>query len=69
MEFRAFGRTGWKVSAISFGAWAIGGTWGKVDEAEKNLQVTNRPRLSDETMKEIRSLYDNHLRPSVHHYW
>ena len=25
MEYRTLGRTGWKVSAISFGAWAIGG--------------------------------------------
>ncbi len=34
MEYRELGRTGWKVSAISFGAWAIGGTWGPVDEQE-----------------------------------
>jgi len=34
MEYRELGRTGWKVSALSFGAWAIGGTWGPVDEAE-----------------------------------
>ena len=34
MEYRELGRTGWKVSAISFGAWAIGGTWGKVDDKE-----------------------------------
>jgi aryl-alcohol dehydrogenase-like predicted oxidoreductase len=34
MEYRELGRTGWKVSAISFGAWAIGGTWGKVDDQE-----------------------------------
>jgi len=34
MEVRALGRTGWKVSASSFGAWAIGGTWGPVDDAE-----------------------------------
>ncbi len=32
MEYREFGRTGWKVSSISFGAWAIGGTWGPVDD-------------------------------------
>jgi aryl-alcohol dehydrogenase-like predicted oxidoreductase len=32
MEYRELGRTGWKVSAISFGAWAIGGTWGAVDD-------------------------------------
>jgi aryl-alcohol dehydrogenase-like predicted oxidoreductase len=34
MEYRPLGRTGWNVSAISFGAWAIGGTWGAVDDRE-----------------------------------
>jgi aryl-alcohol dehydrogenase-like predicted oxidoreductase len=34
MRYRNLGRTGWKVSEISFGAWAIGGTWGKVDDSE-----------------------------------
>jgi len=34
MQYRKLGRTGWKVSSISFGAWAIGGTWGKVDDNE-----------------------------------
>ncbi len=34
MQYRNLGRTGWKVSAISFGAWAIGGTWGKVKDSE-----------------------------------
>jgi aryl-alcohol dehydrogenase-like predicted oxidoreductase len=34
MEYRELGRTGWKVSASSFGAWAIGGTWGKVKDKE-----------------------------------
>lgn len=34
MEYRELGRTGWEVSAISFGAWAIGGTWGEVDDRE-----------------------------------
>jgi aryl-alcohol dehydrogenase-like predicted oxidoreductase len=33
MRYREFGRTGWKVSEISFGAWAIGGSWGEVDDA------------------------------------
>src|SRR5512140_2440196 len=32
MTYRELGRTGWKVSAISFGAWAIGGTWGTVKD-------------------------------------
>jgi aryl-alcohol dehydrogenase-like predicted oxidoreductase len=34
MQYRALGRTGFKVSTISFGAWAIGGTWGPVDDAD-----------------------------------
>ena len=34
MKYRTLGRTGWKVSEISFGAWAIGGAWGDVDDEE-----------------------------------
>ena len=34
MKYRTLGRTGWKVSEISFGAWAIGGAWGGVDDKE-----------------------------------
>jgi aryl-alcohol dehydrogenase-like predicted oxidoreductase len=34
MQFRELGRTGWKVSTVSFGAWAIGGTWGTTDDTE-----------------------------------
>jgi aryl-alcohol dehydrogenase-like predicted oxidoreductase len=34
MKYRELGRTGWKVSEISFGAWAIGGTWGPVEDKE-----------------------------------
>src|SRR6266496_2845740 len=33
MEYRTFGRTGWNVSAIGFGAWGIGGdAWGPADD-------------------------------------
>jgi aryl-alcohol dehydrogenase-like predicted oxidoreductase len=31
---REFGRTGWTVGAVGFGAWAIGGTWGEVSEED-----------------------------------
>ncbi len=34
MNYRELGRTGWNVSEISFGAWAVGGAWGQVDDAE-----------------------------------
>jgi aryl-alcohol dehydrogenase-like predicted oxidoreductase len=34
MEYRELGRTGWKISTVSFGAWAIGGqAWGGADDA------------------------------------
>ena len=41
MQYRELGRTGWKVSAISFGAWAIGGTWGNVQD-EESLAALHR---------------------------
>ncbi|MEO6589230.1 MAG: aldo/keto reductase [Pyrinomonadaceae bacterium] len=34
MKYREMGKTGYKVSEVSFGAWAIGGTWGKVEDGE-----------------------------------
>jgi aryl-alcohol dehydrogenase-like predicted oxidoreductase len=33
MEHRRLGKTGYDVSVIGFGAWAIGGSWGDVDDA------------------------------------
>ncbi|GAC1548626.1 MAG: aldo/keto reductase [Herpetosiphon sp.] len=33
MEYRELGRTGFRISAISYGAWAIGGdAWGRTDD-------------------------------------
>lgn len=34
LQTRPFGRTGRSVSGVGFGAWAIGGTWGEVSEAD-----------------------------------
>jgi aryl-alcohol dehydrogenase-like predicted oxidoreductase len=34
MKYRMLGKTGYEVSQISFGAWAIGGTWGEVDDKQ-----------------------------------
>jgi aryl-alcohol dehydrogenase-like predicted oxidoreductase len=41
MHYRELGRTGWKVSDISFGAWAIGGAWGNVSDTE-SLAALNK---------------------------
>ncbi len=34
MNYRIFGRCGFAAGEIGFGAWAIGGSWGKVEEAD-----------------------------------
>ncbi len=34
MNYRKLGRTGWEVSEISFGSWAIGGAWGEVNDSD-----------------------------------
>lgn len=34
MHYRQFGRTGWQVSEISFGGWAIGSAWGSVSDQD-----------------------------------
>ena len=33
MQHRRLGKTGYDISTIGFGAWAIGGSWGPVDDA------------------------------------
>ena len=34
MRYRTLGKTGYEVSEVGFGAWAIGGTWGEVSESD-----------------------------------
>jgi aryl-alcohol dehydrogenase-like predicted oxidoreductase len=34
MQYRELGRTGWKVSSVSFGTWAIGAEWGAVNDQD-----------------------------------
>jgi aryl-alcohol dehydrogenase-like predicted oxidoreductase len=41
MQYRTLGRTGFEVSEISFGAWAIGADWGSVDDSE-SLKALHR---------------------------
>ena len=41
MEYRELGRTGWKISAISSGTWAMGSLWGAVNESE-SLAALNK---------------------------
>jgi aryl-alcohol dehydrogenase-like predicted oxidoreductase len=41
MEYRELGRTGWKISTISLGTWAMGSLWGTVDGRE-SMAALNR---------------------------
>ena len=34
MKYRNLGKTGMKISEVSFGAWAIGADWGSVDDKD-----------------------------------
>jgi len=41
VNYRELGRTGWRVSTVSFGAWAIGSAWGAVD-SDDSLRALHR---------------------------
>jgi aryl-alcohol dehydrogenase-like predicted oxidoreductase len=39
VKYRELGTTGFRVSSVSFGAWAIGNAWGEVDDKESLLAL------------------------------
>jgi aryl-alcohol dehydrogenase-like predicted oxidoreductase len=39
------------------------------DQAEDNVAAAEMPPLSEETMDCVRQIYDNYVRPEVHHLW
>jgi aryl-alcohol dehydrogenase-like predicted oxidoreductase len=41
MKYRTLGKTGFNVSEVSFGAWAIGGSWGETSDDE-SLKALHR---------------------------
>jgi len=41
MRYRTFGKLGWEISEIGFGAWAIGGSWGE-QEDPNSLEALHR---------------------------
>src|SRR5438270_349058 len=45
MKYRTFGRLGWQVSSIGFGAWAIGGSWGSQDDDESVKALKREGKL------------------------
>jgi aryl-alcohol dehydrogenase-like predicted oxidoreductase len=38
-------------------------------QAQENFTAADLPRLSDETMTDVRNIYDRRIRKLVHHYW
>jgi aryl-alcohol dehydrogenase-like predicted oxidoreductase len=58
MKYRELGRTGWKVSEISFGAWAIGGAWGSVRD-EDSLDALNAAIDSGVNFLDTADVYGN----------
>jgi aryl-alcohol dehydrogenase-like predicted oxidoreductase len=41
----------------------------KAWQVEENVAAAELPPLSDETMAQVRAIYDEHIRELVHHYW
>ena len=58
MKYRTLGRTGWKVSEISFGAWAIGGAWGQVSD-EESMAALNQAIDSGINFIDTADVYGN----------
>ena len=58
MNYRPLGRTGWKVADISFGAWAIGGSWGHVAD-EDSLAALNKADDAGVNFLDTADVYGN----------
>ncbi|HEX9473308.1 MAG TPA: aldo/keto reductase [Steroidobacteraceae bacterium] len=39
MKYRSFGRLGWNVAEIGFGAWAVGGGWGNQSDEDSRVAL------------------------------
>ena len=39
------------------------------EQVEENISAADLPPLSEEVMRQIRALYEEQIRPQVHHYW
>jgi aryl-alcohol dehydrogenase-like predicted oxidoreductase len=60
MHYRRLGKTGYEVSAIGFGAWAIGADWGSVDD-EDSLSALHAAADAGVTLIDTADVYgDGH---------
>jgi aryl-alcohol dehydrogenase-like predicted oxidoreductase len=39
------------------------------EQVEQNVSASDLPRLSDDIMRQVEDLYEEKIRPLVHHYW
>jgi len=39
MSYRAFGKTGWQISAVGRGTWNIGNQWSEIDDVTAGVQA------------------------------
>ncbi len=56
MEYRRLGKTGHRVSAIGFGSWAIGGSWGEVND-EVSLRALHAAADAGVTLIDTADVY------------
>lgn len=81
INYRELGNTGLKVSEISFGTWAIGGSWGKTTDeeslkaldyameqsvkVEQNLRALHTPSFTQEEQGRIKTFYDEKVKQHI----
>jgi len=55
---RRFGKTGWMVSEVSFGSWAIGGDWGTTQGSTSSAQEQAAAHDKEQAMAALRQFLD-----------
>ena len=55
MNGRRLGRSGFTVSEIGFGAWAVGGGWGRTDDAVRVGRVVQEERVRSAVLERRRA--------------
>lgn len=67
MQHRQLGKTGFEVSAIGFGAWAIGADWGPVydEESLRALHAVSPRAPGYQRFRELYPALRSHFRRNV----
>lgn len=69
MEYRELGRTGWKISTVGLGTWAMGSSWGAVDDTQPLATLNRALDLGVNIFDTADAYGSEHIRPDVEYLW